>query len=71
MHLQALNRYGTNFVMDTINVKLIRERMGLDREQFAALVPVDPATVWRWENGTTPHPIIQTRLRELAKAKRK
>ena len=57
--------------MERINVKSIREAMGLTREEFAALVPVDPATIWRWENGTTPHPIIQEKLRDLATEARK
>jgi len=53
-------------------VKAIRELMGLTREEFAALVPVDPVTIWRWENGTNPHPIIHDRLKALAaKAKRR
>lgn len=47
-------------------MKAIREAMGLTREEFAALVPVDPVTVWRWESGTSPHPIIHERLKELA-----
>jgi DNA-binding transcriptional regulator YiaG len=52
--------------MEQIDVKAIREAMGLTREEFAALVPVDPVTVWRWESGTSPHPIIHERLKELA-----
>jgi len=58
--------------MEQIDVKAIRELMGLTREEFAALVPVDPVTIWRWENGTNPHPIIHDRLKALAaKAKRR
>lgn len=50
-----------------MNIKAIRESMGLTREEFAALVPVDPVTVWRWEErGIPPHPVIHQRLKDLA-----
>lgn len=53
--------------MDQNAIKALRERLDLDREQFAALFPVDPATVWRWEEGkSTPTPIVRKRLAELA-----
>jgi len=34
-----------------IEVKAIREELGLTQIAFAALLPVAENTVWRWENG--------------------
>lgn len=58
--------------MKPIDVKKIRKSLGLSREEFAAKIPVNPATVWRWEQNTPkkkrgPQRLIRDRLEELAR----
>jgi DNA-binding transcriptional regulator YiaG len=39
------------FTMQGDELKRIREGMGLTQAELAKKLGVDPATVWRWENG--------------------
>lgn len=34
-----------------IRIMMIREKLGLSREQLAVVLGTNPATVWRWEMG--------------------
>lgn len=36
---------------ERVNVRAIRQRLGLNRDDFGALVGAHPRTVRRWENG--------------------
>ena len=50
-----------------VNVKELRSRLGLNREDFGELFPVSSRTVRRWENGEVDgmSPIAERRLSEL------
>ncbi len=48
-------------------VKIIRDKMGLTQERFAAELGVTVATVNRWENSrAVPQPLAMKSLKELA-----
>ena len=51
-----------------MNVKAIREALGLKQEKFAQRIGVSFATVNRWENGKAkPSPLAKEKLSRLAK----
>ncbi len=51
-----------------MNIKEIRQKLGLTQEQFAHKLQVAAFTVRRWESGKTkPHRIHQRQLNRLAK----
>lgn len=53
-------------VMTSEDVKGLRERLGLNQEQFAARVGVSGTTVSRWEQGhSTPSRLAEERIRRL------
>lgn len=45
--------------------RIIKRYGGVDR--FAALVPVEPRTVWYWLAGRKMHPVFIARVRAMAK----
>jgi transcriptional regulator with XRE-family HTH domain len=47
-------------------IKDLRRRLGLTQESLAALIGVDHATYWRWEQGRTrPLPVFARELERL------
>jgi len=52
--------------MITVNVKQLRERLGLSQRAFADLVGVDQATVCRYERGRTVPKPVMTILAQMA-----
>ncbi|MBL7125153.1 MAG: helix-turn-helix domain-containing protein [Dehalococcoidales bacterium] len=49
-----------------MNVKELRERLGLSQDKFAALLGVAPYTVRRWESGKSqPSPLALKQLSQL------
>lgn len=54
--------------MDPEAIKDLRRRLGLTQESLAALIGVDHATYWRWEQGRTrPLPVFVRELERLAR----
>jgi len=54
-----------------MNVKELRERLGLSQDKFAALLGVAPYTVRRWESGKSqPSPLALKQLTQLAKSEK-
>lgn len=54
-------------IMTKIEIKLLRKRMGMTQEQFAAEIPVVLSTIQAWERGTNiPLPIAMARLDQMA-----
>ena len=52
--------------MPFFSVKRLRERMGLDTEEFARLFPVHERTVRRWEaDEVLPSPMAVMRMRKM------
>ena len=51
-----------------MNVKELRQRLGLSQDKLAALLGVAPYTVRRWESGKSqPSPLALKQLNQLAK----
>lgn len=50
-----------------VNVREVRTRLDLNREEFGKLFPVSSRTVRRWENGEVEgmSPLAERRLSEL------
>ena len=49
--------------MDTSTIQPRREALGLSRRQFAAILGVDQASVWRWEAaGKKPIPLMRRQI---------
>ncbi len=46
-------------------LRALRERFGLNRAQFAAIIPVTYDTVLRWETTTAPRPVRARTAAEL------
>lgn len=56
----------------TIEIKSLRQRLGLTQVEFGAAIGVDPITVSRWErviNPTKPSKLARRRIEELAAKK--
>jgi DNA-binding XRE family transcriptional regulator len=52
--------------MDAKDVKRIRDRLGLTRKAFAALIGATPTTVYRWEtNASSPNDVLERKLLKL------
>ena len=52
--------------MDKEDIKKLREKLGLNKSEFAALVYVNYHTIGKWENGLSiPRPSPAARLKEL------
>ena len=52
-----------------VNVRELRESLGLSREQFRKMLPVSNRTVRRWENGeVAPSQLAIDRLSQLQEA---
>lgn len=55
-----------------VEIKNLRQRLGLTQEQFAALSGVTFSTVNRWENGKSrPSPLAMERIARLAESYKK
>lgn len=57
---------------DVFSIADLRDDLGMSRENFGSLFPVDAATIWRWERGRSKpnSQILLRRIRELKKAVR-
>ena len=52
-------------------IRVLRKRLKLDRQDFATALGVRDTTVWRWETGRTmPMKIFVRKMAEMAKAAR-
>lgn len=52
---------------ERVNVKALRQRLGMNREAFAEYVHSHPRTVRRWENRESePSPMASAHLARLA-----
>ncbi len=53
-----------------VNVKGLRERLGLNQAELADRLHVDERTIRRWEHGTSrPSPMAMAHMRALVKPK--
>jgi transcriptional regulator with XRE-family HTH domain len=43
----------TSFRVDLAPMRMRRRALGISRERLAAMVGVDPVTIWRYETGRT------------------
>ena len=51
-----------------VNVRGLRESMGLSHDDIADRLGVHPRTVWRWESGETkPSPLALRQLRDMVR----
>lgn len=56
--------------MTSVEIKELRESMGLTQQDFATLIPVKLSTVQTWESGKfSPRPIAMVRLEQLKRNK--
>lgn len=54
--------------MNGTQVKELREKLSLSREQFARRLGISFFTVWRWENGKQkPSPMAEELLKRIMK----
>lgn len=56
--------------MTDVEIKELRESMGLTQQDFATLIPVKLSTVQTWESGKfKPRPVASARLEQLKRNK--
>lgn len=54
--------------MDGTQIREIRDRLNLSREQFARKLGISFFTVWRWEKGKSkPSPMAEKLLEDLVR----
>ena len=61
----------TCFDMENLDIKLIREKLGVTQEQFAEMVGVHPRTIQNWEAGSAIPQSKRAILRQLMDAHNK